>query len=135
MGWGGSTAPWDPVTSDLWHLTSAPPSNYWSAKRDLPAWQKRGQTDQGRCSGWCLRLTGPSLASTHPSRHPWRALSRPHLILGGQQSPSVGLPRHTPHSELKVGTTRFQPQILEATFSLDLAGVQAPPHRAELTAA
>lgn len=66
----------------------------------------------------------PSL--TCPPRHPWGGtLQTPNI--GGQRSPSAGLPGLTPHSELRVGITRFQPQLLGATFPLDLAGFRPHP--------
>lgn len=89
---------------------------------------------RGRREGRLAEEGGPGGA------HDSLALSRPQApssppvggtlqtpTLGGQHSPSAGLPRLTPLSELRVGVTRFQPQFLEATFPLDLAGVQAPP--------
>lgn len=127
VGWGASSAPWAPGLRPLTSGTSPLPL--------LPTTGPLSVTClRGRREGRLTEEGGPGGA------HDSLALSRPHTpssppvggtlqtpTLGGQHSPSAGLPRLTPHSELRVGITRFQPQFLEATFPLDLAGVQAPP--------
>lgn len=114
-----------PATSDLWHLTSAPSSNYRSAKHDLPAWQERGQTDRGSSSGGAydsLALSRPHAPSSPPVGGTLQTST-----LGGQHSPSAGLPGLIPHSELRVGVTRFQSQFLGATFPWTWLGFRPHP--------
>lgn len=127
VGWGASSAPWDPGLRPLTSGTSPLPL--------LPTTGPLSMTClRGRREG---RLTEEAALAVLMTHWPFPGLTRPPRppvggtlqtsTLGGQHSPSAGLPGLIPHSELRVGVTRFQSQFLGATFPWTWLGFRPHP--------